>query len=48
MNCWSQTCPSTLSTYTNQPNASCPAYTTQSEPCLQNNQQAAFSGNGWY
>ena len=50
MNCWSQQCPSTLSTYTNQASATCPAYTQATEiPCMvpANQNMSAFSGNGW-
>ena len=54
MNCWSQTCPSTLSEYANQPSASCPVNTQVNEtncnyiPANQNQNMAAFSGNGQF
>ena len=51
MNCWSQSCPSSLNTYTGQASATCPPSTQLAEACTNNNQQAAFSGftgNGWY
>ena len=47
VNCWSQTCPSTLSTYGTQASPTCPPSTQFNEPCLDSSSSSAFSGSGF-
>jgi len=47
VNCWSQVCPSSLSTYGNQSTPTCPPATQFNEPCLDSGVSSAFSGSGF-